>query len=85
MAWDETNVFIRKGHENFSDKADLANAHTKILKTPWPMTNNMELIGDDIPQVSKIINTIPEPEYIAPNLVQKIFKDAALGLGHLVT
>ena len=75
-AWDETNVFIKKGHVNFSDEAGLANALTKILKTPRPLTNNMELMGVDIPRVRKIIDAIHEPGYIAPHLVQELFKAA---------
>ena len=75
-AWDETNFFIKKGHVNFSDEAGLANALAKILKTPRPMTNTMELRGVDIPRVRKIIDSIPASGYIAPNLVQDIFKAA---------
>ena len=75
-AWDETNFFIKKGHVNFSDEAGLANALTKILKTKRPMTNNLELMGVDIPRVRKIIDAIPESGYIAPHLVQELFKAA---------
>ena len=75
-AWDETNFFTQKGHVNFSDEAGLANALTKILKTPRPLTNTLELKGVDIPRVRKIIDNITEPGYIAPSLVQKLFKAA---------
>jgi acetyltransferase len=75
-AWDETNVFIKKGHVNFSDEAGLAGALTKILKTPRPLTNNLELMGVDIPRVRKIIDAIHEPGYIAPHLVQELFRAA---------
>ena len=75
-AWDETNFFTKKGHVNFSDEAGLANALTKILKTPRPLTNTLELKGVDIPRVRKIIDNIAEPGYIAPNLVQALFKAA---------
>jgi len=75
-AWDETNVFIKKGHVNFSDEAGLANALTKILKTPRPLTNKLELMGVDIPRVRKIIDGIHESGYIAPYLVQEFFKAA---------
>ncbi|MDR2232997.1 MAG: acetate--CoA ligase family protein [Tannerella sp.] len=73
-AWDETNVFIKKGHVNFSDEVGLATALTKMLNTPQPMANNMELKGVNIPAVRKIIDSIPESGYIAPHLVQKLFK-----------
>ena len=75
-AWDETNFFIKKGHVNFSDESGLANALTKILKTPRPLTNTLELKGVNIPRVRKIIDSITESGYIAPNLVQELFKAA---------
>jgi acetyltransferase len=75
-AWDETNFFIKKGHVNFSDESGLANALTKILKTPRPLTNALELMGVDIPRVRKIIDNITEPGYIAPSLVQELFRAA---------
>ena len=75
-AWDETNFFIKKGHVNFSDESGLANALTKILKTPRPLTNTLELKGVNIPRVRKIIDSITESGYISPNLVQELFKAA---------
>ncbi|MDR0795416.1 MAG: acetate--CoA ligase family protein [Tannerella sp.] len=75
-AWDETNFFIKKGHVNFSDEAGLAKALTTILKTPNPLTNRLELQGVDIPRVRKTIDAITEPGYIAPHLVQELFKGA---------
>jgi len=73
-AWDETNFFIKKGHVNFSDEVGLATALTKMLNTPQPMTNTMELKGVDIPGVRKIIDSITTSGYIAPHLVQQLFK-----------
>jgi acetyltransferase len=75
-AWDETNFFIKKGHVNFSDEAGLAKALIKILKTPRPLTNTLELKGVDIPRVRKIIDAIPKSGYIAPAMVQELFKAA---------
>ncbi|MCL1937383.1 MAG: acetate--CoA ligase family protein [Candidatus Azobacteroides sp.] len=77
-AWDETNFFIKKGHVNFSDEVGLANALTKELKTPRPMTNNMELKGVDIPLMRRIIDGIPESGYIAPKHVQELFRAAGI-------
>ena len=77
-AWDETDFFVKKGHVNFSDEVGLANALTKILKTPHPLANNLELKGVDIPQIRRIIENIPESGYIAPKYVQMLFKAAGI-------
>ncbi|MDR0572571.1 MAG: acetate--CoA ligase family protein [Tannerella sp.] len=77
-AWDETDFFVKKGHVNFSDEAGLANALTKILKTPRPLANNLELKGVDIPLIRRIIDNIPESGYIAPKYVQMLFKAAGI-------
>ncbi|MDR0866532.1 MAG: acetate--CoA ligase family protein [Candidatus Symbiothrix sp.] len=75
-AWDETDFFVKKGHVNFSDEVGLANALIMTLKTPRPLANNLELRGVDIPQIRRIIDSIPESGYIAPKLVQELFKAA---------
>ncbi|MDR0743731.1 MAG: acetate--CoA ligase family protein [Tannerella sp.] len=77
-AWDETDFFIKKGHVNFSDEVGLANALTKILKTPCPLANNLELKGVDIPLIRRIIDNLPESGYIAPKYVQMLFKAAGI-------
>ncbi|GHU68241.1 acetyl-CoA synthetase [Bacteroidia bacterium] len=77
-AWDETNFFIEKGHVNFSDEVGLANALTTTLQTPRPLANNLELKGVDIPLMRRIIDGIPESGYIAPKLVQELFRAAGI-------
>lgn len=77
-AWDETDFFVKKGHVNFSDEVGLANALTKMLKTPHPLANNLELKGVDIPQIRRIIESIPESGYINPSYVQMLFKAAGI-------
>ncbi len=77
-AWDETDVFVKKGHVNFSDEVGLANALTKILKTPHPLANNLELKGVDVPLIRRIIDSIPESGYITPSYVQMLFKAAGI-------
>ena len=77
-AWDETDFFIKKGHVNFSDEVGLANALIKILKTPNPSVNNLELKGVDIPLIRRIIDNIPESGYIAPQYMQTLFKAAGI-------
>lgn len=77
-AWDETDFFVKKGHVNFSDEVGLAEALTKVLKTPHPLANSLELKGVDIPKIRNIIDNIPESGYIAPNYVQALFKAAGI-------
>jgi acetyltransferase len=77
-AWDETDFFVKKGHVNFSDEVGLANALTLKLKTPHPLANNLELRGVDIPQIRRIIDSIPDAGYIAPKYVQELFKAAGI-------
>ncbi|MDR2915616.1 MAG: acetate--CoA ligase family protein [Tannerella sp.] len=77
-AWDETDVFVKKGHVNFSDEVGLANALTKILKTPHPLANSLELRGVDVPLIRRIIDNIPESGYITPKYVQMLFKAAGI-------
>lgn len=77
-AWDETDFFIKKGHVNFSDEAGLADALIRIIKTLHPLANNLELKGVDIPVVRRIIDSVPENGYIAPRLVQDLFRAAGI-------
>jgi acetyltransferase len=48
------------------------------LNTPHPLANNLELKGVDIPQIRRIIDSIPESGYIAPSSVQELFKAAGI-------
>jgi acetyltransferase len=77
-AWDETDFFVKKGHVNFSDEVGLADALIKILQTPHPLANNLELKGVDIPMIRRIIDGIPESGYIASKYVQLLFKAAGI-------
>jgi acetyltransferase len=77
-ALDETDFFVEKGHVNFSDEVNLANALIKTLQTPRPLANNLELSGVDIPLIRRIIDNIPESGYIAPKYVQELFKAAGI-------
>ncbi|MDR3219524.1 MAG: acetate--CoA ligase family protein [Dysgonamonadaceae bacterium] len=77
-AWDETDFFVKKGHVNFSDEVGLADALIKVLKTPHPLSNNLELKGVDVPMIRRIIDSIPQSGYIAPKHVQELFKAAGI-------
>ncbi|MDR1720504.1 MAG: acetate--CoA ligase family protein [Dysgonamonadaceae bacterium] len=73
-AWDETDVFVKKGHVNFSDEVGLATALTKVIKTPHPLPSNVELKGVDVPLIRRIIDNIPDSGYIEPKLVQSLLR-----------
>ncbi|MDR3262346.1 MAG: acetate--CoA ligase family protein [Tannerella sp.] len=77
-ACDETDFFVKKGHVNFSDEVGLAEALTKVLKTPRPLANSLELKGVDVPLIRRIIDQIPDSGYIAPKSVQALFKAAGI-------
>ena len=77
-ACDETDFFVKKGHVNFSDEVGLANALTKILNTPRPLFNNLELRGVDVPLIRRIIDNIPESGYISSKYVRLLFQAAGI-------
>jgi acetyltransferase len=77
-AWNETDFFVKKGHVNFSDEVGLAEALTKVLKTPRPLANNLELKGVDVPLIRRVIDRITDSGYIAPKAVQELLKAAGI-------
>ncbi|MDR1610470.1 MAG: acetate--CoA ligase family protein [Candidatus Symbiothrix sp.] len=77
-AWDETDFFVKKGHVNFSDEVGLANALIRVLKTPKPLANNLELKGVDVPQIRRIIDGIKSSGYIPSKSIQELFKAASI-------
>lgn len=79
-ACEETDFFIKKGHVNFSDEAGLANALTKVIKTPVPTGSSFDLWGVDVLKMRKIVDGITEDGYIPPHLVQELLKAAGIQL-----
>jgi acetyltransferase len=77
-ACEETDYFVKLGHVNFSDEAGLADMLTKILKTPSPPVNSLELKCVDVPAIRRIIDNIPESGYISSQSVQHLFKAAGI-------
>jgi acetyltransferase len=72
-ACDETDFFVRKGHVNFSDEVGLADALIRVLNTPYPPVNNLELKGVNVPLIRRIIDHIPESGYVTPETVRALF------------
>ena len=79
-AFDETDFFVKKGHVNFSDEAGLANALTKIIKTPHPSGNSIDLWGVEILEMRKVVDAIETPGYIEPAKVQALLRAAGIKL-----
>ncbi len=74
----EVNEFLSKGHVNFSDEVTLANAITRIMKTPEPAKHEIELFGVDVPRIREIIAGVKENGYVAPNIVRQLFECAGI-------
>ena len=77
-AFDETDFFVKKGHVNFSDEAGLANALTKIIETPHPSGNSVDLWGVEVLDMRKIVDAIETPGYIEPAKVRALLRAAGI-------
>lgn len=77
-ACEEMNFFIKKGHVNFSDEAGLATALTKVIKTPFPSGDSIDLWGIDVLKMRKIVDEITTNGYIAPVRVQSLLNAAGI-------
>ncbi|WP_321438989.1 acetate--CoA ligase family protein [uncultured Bacteroides sp.] len=74
----EVDVFLKKGHVNFSDEVTLGTALTRIMNVPQPAVKEIELFGVDIPHIRKIIDSIPGNGYIEPSQVQELLRSAGI-------
>lgn len=74
----EVDAFLKKGHVNFADEVTLGTALSRIMNAPQPATNEIELYGVDIPKIRRIIDSIPENGYIAPDYVQELLRAAGI-------
>ncbi|MCL2649614.1 MAG: acetate--CoA ligase family protein [Candidatus Azobacteroides sp.] len=79
-AWDETDFFVKKGHVNFSDETGLANALIKIIKTPYPSENTINLWGIEVLEMRKIIDAVEISGYIEPAKVQALLRAAGINV-----
>ena len=76
----EVEVFLKKGHVNFSDEVTLATALSQIMKTPQASPFEVELYGVDITRLHQIISGIHQEGYISPDLVRQILSCAGIPL-----
>ena len=76
----EVAAFLAKGHVNFADEVTLGTALSRIVNVPKPAVPEIELFGVDVPRIRRIIDSIPEDGYIAPNYVQALLHAAGIPL-----
>ncbi len=76
----EVAAFLAKGHVNFADEVTLGTALSRIVNAPKPAVPEIELFGVDVPRIRRIIDSIPENGYIAPNYVQALLHAAGIPL-----
>lgn len=76
----EVDEFLQKGHVNFADEVTLGTALSRIMNASRPAANEIELFGVDIPRIRRIIDSIEENGYIAPDRVQELLRSAGIPL-----
>ncbi len=74
----EVQEFLSRGHVNFSDEVTLATALTQIMKTPAPAEQTITVNGVDVPRIRRIIDSIKDNGYIAPDLVHQLLQSAGI-------
>ncbi|MBQ3630793.1 MAG: acetate--CoA ligase family protein [Prevotella sp.] len=74
----EVQEFLSRGHVNFSDEVTLATALTQIMKTPAPAEQTITVNGVDVPRIRRIIDSIEDNGYIAPELVHQLLQSAGI-------
>ncbi len=74
----EVKEFVDKGHVNFADEVDLANAIARVIDTPKPATTDNLCPEVDATAVRNIIDGIKEDGYIAPDQVRALLQAAAI-------
>lgn len=76
----EVRSFVKKGHVNFSDEVTLGTALSRVLNTPKPMSADIQLYGVDVPEVRRIIDSLPSSGYLAPEQVRTLLSAANIPL-----
>lgn len=74
----EVEVFLKKGHVNFADEVTLGTTLARIMNVPAPAVKEIELFGVDVPQIRRIIDSIPANGYIEPHYVQALLHAAGI-------
>lgn len=74
----EVELFLSKGHVNFSDEVLLGNALVRIMNTPEPSSTEEEDLGINIPEIRTIIDSVTEDGYLAPKKVNELLHAAGI-------
>ncbi len=74
----EVKEFLAKGHVNFADEVDLAEALVRVIDTPKPAPANSDVPDVDIDQVRRIIDSVEENGYVAPEVVRALLQAAKI-------
>ena len=74
----EVKEFLAKGHVNFADEVDLAEALVRVIDTPKPAPANSDVPDVDIDQVRRIIDGVEENGYVAPEVVRALLQAAKI-------
>ncbi len=78
IAGREVKEFLAKGHVDFPDEVDLADAMIRVINTPKPATADNLCPEVDIDEVRRIIDGIKEDGYIAPDQVRALLQAAKI-------
>ena len=76
----EVDAFLAKGHVNFADEVTLGTALSRIVNSPCPASNEIELFGVDVPRMRRIIDSIAGDGYIEPHRVQALLHAAGISV-----
>lgn len=76
----EVTGFIKKGNVNFSDEVTLGTALTRVINTPNPANTDIQLYGVNVPEVRKLIDSIPNNGYLEPGYVRSLLRAANIPL-----
>lgn len=74
----EVDEFLKKGHVNFADEVTLGTALGRIMNSPKPAANEIELFGVDVPRIRRLIDGIPVNGYVSPGCVQELLSAAGI-------
>jgi acetyltransferase len=74
----EVKEFLSKGNVNFADEVTLGRALVSVVNTPKPASSEIEMHDVDVHKIRSIVEGVTENGYIAPALVQDLFRAAGI-------
>lgn len=70
---------------NFSDEVTLGTALSRVINTPRPASTDIQLYGIDVPEIRRVIDTLPATGYLSPEDVRRLLKLAQIPLADELT